>query len=138
MRDSRLHDIAAFDAVEEQVVVESVLHQGDEMITVLRRLLVELYDKRALRRLKLYVRRIGRARARRHIDLWETNQIEQIVSDGMKQGIFSSNNAHLSALLIFYALKGVEQAYFRDRNARLIDGNRQEIVRVIFDGLKLK
>lgn len=76
--------------------------------------------------------------ARRHIDLWETDQIEQIVSDGIRQGIFSSQNAHLSALLIFYALKGVEQAYFRDRNARLIDANRQEIIRVIFDGLKLK
>ena len=73
--------------------------------------------------------------ARQRVDLWETDRLTEIIQQGINDGIFNCKDARLTATILFYSLKGMEQSYFRDRVSKMVDSNREEIVRVLFTGL---
>lgn len=73
--------------------------------------------------------------ARRRVDLWETERIQEILEQGISDGIFECRDAKLTATLLFYSIKGLEQTYFRERISKQIDRNRDEFIRVLFTGL---
>ena len=73
--------------------------------------------------------------ARQRVDLWETDRLTEIIQQGINDGIFNCKDARLTATILFYSLKGMEQSYFRDRVSKMVDSNREEIVRVLVTGL---
>lgn len=73
--------------------------------------------------------------ARRRIDVWETQRLTEIIQQGIDDGIFNCKNPEVSAIVLFYSLKGMEQAYFRDRISDKIDLYRNDIIRIMFNGI---
>lgn len=76
--------------------------------------------------------------ARRRVDLIEVQMLKRILDKGVAEGLFDCKDTDLSALLVLYALKGLETPFMRDRISKRIDSNREEIVRFILDGIKKK
>lgn len=76
--------------------------------------------------------------ARRRVDLMEVHMIKDILDKGVAQNLFDCKDTDLGALLVLYALKGLETPFMRERVSKRIDDNREELVRFIFDGIKKK
>lgn len=74
--------------------------------------------------------------ARRRIDVWETQRLTEIIQQGIDDGIFNCKNPKVSAIVLFYSLKGMEQAYFRNRISEKIDLYRNDIIRIMFNGIQ--
>lgn len=73
--------------------------------------------------------------SRRREDFWEMQQLEQIFKEGMEQDIFTVKDPHLAAVLVFSAVKGLEQYYSRPRYRSMINKNRRNIINTLLNGL---
>lgn len=72
--------------------------------------------------------------ARRRADVWETQQLKGILDKGVDEGVFECDNTDIASIIMFYAMKGVEQPYLRKGVSHKIDHNREEIIRFLFNG----
>lgn len=73
--------------------------------------------------------------ARIKVDLEEIKMIKSILDSGVKQDIFNLQDTQLTATLFLYALKGLEQAFIRDRITTRIEAKKENIVRVLLHGI---
>lgn len=75
-------------------------------------------------------------RARRKIDLTEISMISKMLEEGIEQKCFKKMDIHLSAIIIFHAIKGLEVPYIRQNLTIEFEKHKYEIVEFIFRGIK--
>jgi len=77
-------------------------------------------------------------RKRRKIDFKEIALIRSILSEGIEKNIFKHMDLDLSAIIIFYAIKGLEVPYIRQNISSDFEKNKNSIVEFVFMGIKKK
>ncbi|HLP04834.1 MAG TPA: TetR/AcrR family transcriptional regulator [Paludibacter sp.] len=77
-------------------------------------------------------------RKRRKIDVKEIAMIRAIITEGIEKNIFKRMDADLSAIIIFYAIKGLEVPYIRQNISSEFENNKGSIVEFVFMGIKKK
>lgn len=75
-------------------------------------------------------------RKRRKIDAKEIELIQTILSEGIEKNIFKRMDISLSAMIIFYAIKGLEVPYIRKNISYEFEKNKNSIVEFVFKGIK--
>lgn len=75
-------------------------------------------------------------RTRRKIDVKEILLIRNILAEGVEKKIFKRMDLDLSALIIFYAIKGLEVPYIRQNISDDFEKNKNSIVEFVFQGIK--
>lgn len=75
-------------------------------------------------------------RKRRKIDIKEIALIRTIITEGVQKNIFKRLNIDLSAIIIFYAIKGLEVPYIRQNISNQFEKNKNSIVEFVFNGIK--
>lgn len=71
---------------------------------------------------------------RRRLDVWEVNQLKMILDEGVECEEFEPMDTQLTAQLVLYSLKGIEQPYFRDRISEHIENRQIDIIRFLYRG----
>ena len=74
-------------------------------------------------------------RIRRKIDKQEIEMIKKILSEGVHSGTFKPINIELSAVITFYAIKGIEAPYIRLSLSDVFEKNKNSIVDSILRGV---
>ncbi|MDR0536826.1 MAG: TetR/AcrR family transcriptional regulator [Tannerellaceae bacterium] len=80
-------------------------------------------------------------KVRKDFDLREIDLIKRILDDGVKEGLFKMPDVNITALVLHYALKGLEVPYIRGVMGDTIIQRirrRDNVVNLIFNGIKLK
>ena len=75
-------------------------------------------------------------RTRRKVDVKEIALIKEILVEGIESKIFKRMDPNLSAMIIFYAIKGLEVPYIRQNISEEFDRNKNTIVDFVFQGIK--
>lgn len=75
-------------------------------------------------------------RTRRKIDMKEIDLIRKILEEGVEKRIFKRVNIELTAMIIFYALKGLEVPYIRQGISTEFEKNKNSIVEFVFSGIR--
>lgn len=76
-------------------------------------------------------------KARRPIDVKEIRMIKQILDCGVDEGVFAvkADRTQWTAMMILYALKGLEAPYLKESIGKYIRNHRADIVDTVFHGL---
>lgn len=77
-------------------------------------------------------------RQRRKIDVKELAMIRAIISEGIEKNIFKRMDLDLSAIIIFYSIKGLEVPYIRQNISVEFENNKNSIVEFVFMGIRRK
>jgi len=77
-------------------------------------------------------------RTRRKVDVKEIALIRSILSEGVEKSVFKRMDIDLSAIIIFYAIKGLEVPYIRQNISTEFERNKNSIVEFIFMGINKK
>lgn len=75
-------------------------------------------------------------RARRPIDVKEIELIKKILLEGVEKRIFKRMDIELSAVIILYAIKGLEVPYIRQNINNSFEENKNSIVEFVLTGIK--
>lgn len=75
-------------------------------------------------------------RTRRKVDMKEIELIRKILEEGVKERKFKRVNIELTAMIIFYALKGLEVPYIRQGISTEFEKNKDSIVEFVFTGIR--
>jgi VIT1/CCC1 family predicted Fe2+/Mn2+ transporter len=74
-------------------------------------------------------------RSRRKIDIKEIEMIRNILKEGVENKVFKRLDIELSAIIIFYAIKGLEVPYIRQSISEEFERNKDSIVDFILKGI---
>ncbi len=74
-------------------------------------------------------------KARRPIDIKEIRMIRTILEEGAKVNVFNIQNPQWAAMMILYALKGMEAPYLNQSIGKYINDKRALIVNTLFNGI---
>jgi len=74
-------------------------------------------------------------RARRPIDYKEIRLIKEILNQGKIEGIFDLHDTNWAAMLILYAMKGIEPPFLKQSIGTYLDDHRDHIIDMILKGL---
>ena len=75
-------------------------------------------------------------RTRRKIDVKEIELISRILKEGVIKRVFKRVNIEMTAIIIFYALKGLEVPYIRQGISAEFEKNKNTIVEFVFTGIR--
>lgn len=75
-------------------------------------------------------------RTRRKIDMKEIELIRHILEEGISKRVFKRVNIELTAMIIFYSLKGLEVPYIRQGISVEFEKNKNSIVEFVFSGIR--
>lgn len=75
-------------------------------------------------------------RVRRPIDKEEIELIREILIEGVEQRVFKRMDVNLSAIIILYAIKGLEVPYIRQNINSEFEKNKDSIVDFVLTGIK--
>ena len=78
---------------------------------------------------------------RKSFDLKEITCIQDILEDGVRQGVFEISNTHTMAVVLHHALKGLEVPYIRGTMPGFTSYNKSgtsSIINLLFNGIKKK
>ncbi|MCQ2344773.1 MAG: TetR/AcrR family transcriptional regulator [Paludibacteraceae bacterium] len=75
-------------------------------------------------------------RARRPIDVQEIRMLKNIIDKGRTQGIFALKESQWTAMLILYAIKGVELPFLQHNIGSWLEKNSQYVIDLVLKGLK--
>lgn len=75
-------------------------------------------------------------RARRKVDVKEIALIKNILIEGVAKRVFKNMDTDLSAMIIFYAIKGLEVPYIRQNISDEFEKNKKSIVEFVLQGIK--
>lgn len=75
-------------------------------------------------------------RTRRKIDMKEIELIRNIIAEGVEKNVFKKMDLNLSAIIIFYAIKGLEVPYIRQNISADFEKNKNSIVEFVFMGIR--
>ena len=74
-------------------------------------------------------------RARRFVDYKEIRLIKDILNSGKMEGIFDVHDTNWTAMLILYAMKGIEPPYLKQSIGAYLSDHRGNIINMILNGL---
>jgi len=74
-------------------------------------------------------------RTRRKIDFKEIAIIRNILNEGIEKKVFKRMDLNLSAMVIFYAIKGLEVPYIRQNISAEFEKNKNSIVEFVLQGI---
>lgn len=74
-------------------------------------------------------------RARRPVDYKEIRLIKDILNRGKIEGVFDIHDTNWTAMLILYAMKGIEPPYLKQSIGAYLDDNKDNIINMILKGL---
>jgi len=74
-------------------------------------------------------------RARRPIDYKEIRLIKEILNRGRIEGVFDIHDPNWTAMLILYAMKGIEPPYLKQSIGNYLDIHKDNIINMILRGL---
>ena len=80
-------------------------------------------------------------KVRKEFDIREIEIIKEILESGVKDGVFQMPDAEITALVLHYALKGLEVPYIRGLMGDNINQRmrrRDNVMNLIFNGIKIK
>jgi AcrR family transcriptional regulator len=77
-------------------------------------------------------------KARRKIDIEEISLIKRILQEGIDKGAFYVENLEITAMMIQFALRGVEIPYIKDNIRNKLRNNKQDIIQFLLRALKNK
>lgn len=77
-------------------------------------------------------------RARKKIDHAEIQLIKNILTEGVEKRVFKRMDIHLSSIVIFHAVKGLEVPYIRQSLTAEFASKKHEIIDFIFSGIVKK
>ena len=75
-------------------------------------------------------------RTRRKVDVKEIALIKNILIEGVEKRVFKNMDTDLSAMIIFYAIKGLEVPYIRQNISDEFEKNKKSIVEFVLQGIK--
>jgi len=75
-------------------------------------------------------------RTRRKVDLQEIELIRKILEEGVSKRVFKPLNNEMTAIIIFYAIKGLEVPYIRQGISAQFEQNKNTVVEFIFTGIR--
>ncbi len=75
-------------------------------------------------------------KVRRRLDVQDIRIIKKILAEGVEQQIFDIRDLDMAAMLIHYALRGLEVPYTKDVTRRKINANRMEVVHFLVKGFR--
>jgi len=75
-------------------------------------------------------------RTRRKVDVKEIALIKNILIEGVAKRVFKNMDTDLSAMIIFYAIKGLEVPYIRQNISNEFEKNKKSIVEFVLQGIK--
>ena len=75
-------------------------------------------------------------KARRKIDVQELHLIKKILQEGIDANIFNIQNKDITAMMIQFALRGVEIPYIKDSIRNKLKNNRENIINFLLRALK--
>jgi AcrR family transcriptional regulator len=75
-------------------------------------------------------------RTRRKVDVKEIALIKKILIEGVAKRVFKNMDTDLSAMIIFYAIKGLEVPYIRQNISDEFEKNKKSIVEFVLQGIK--
>lgn len=75
-------------------------------------------------------------RVRRKVDMEEVKLIRDILEEGVNKRVFKRVNIDLTAVIIFYSLKGLEVPYIRQGISTEFEDNKNTIVEFVFSGIR--
>jgi len=75
-------------------------------------------------------------RTRRKVDVKEIALIKNILIEGVEKRVFKNMDTDLSAMIIFYAIKGLEVPYIRQNISNEFEKNKKSIVEFVLQGIK--
>lgn len=75
-------------------------------------------------------------RTRRKVDVKEIELIAEILREGVEKRIFKRMDLNLSAMIIFYSVKGLEVPYIRRSISSEFEKNKNSIVEFVFSGIR--
>lgn len=75
-------------------------------------------------------------RTRRKVDVKEIALIKNILIEGVAKRVFKNMDTDLSAMIIFYAIKGLEVPYIRQNISDEFEKNKKSIVEFVLQGIK--
>jgi len=75
-------------------------------------------------------------RTRRKIDAKEIELIGLILREGVSKRVFKPINIEMTAIIIFYAIKGLEVPYIRQGISAEFEKNKNTIVEFVFTGIR--
>lgn len=73
--------------------------------------------------------------ARRFVDYKEIRLIKDILNSGKIEGIFDIHDTNWTAMLILYAMKGIEPPYLKQSIGAYLDDHKDNIINMILRGL---
>lgn len=74
-------------------------------------------------------------RARRKTDQQEIDLMRTVLAEGLEKKVFKTIDPDLSAIIIFYAVKGLEVPYIRKTLTREFEQQKYEILEFIIQGI---
>lgn len=74
-------------------------------------------------------------RARRPVDYKEIRLLKDILNQGKIEGIFDIHDANWTAMLILYAMKGIEPPYLKQSIGTYLETHKDNIIDMILKGL---
>ena len=75
-------------------------------------------------------------RTRRKMDAEELKLIQNIIAEGIQKREFKRVDAETFSIIILYSLKGLEIPYIRQKFSPAFDVNKEQVVELIFRGIK--
>ena len=75
-------------------------------------------------------------KVRRRLDIQNIRIIKKILGEGVEQQIFDIRDLDMAAMLIHYALRGIEIPYTKDFTRRKLNANRMEVVHFLVKGFR--
>jgi hypothetical protein len=70
------------------------------------------------------------------VDVKEIALIKNILIEGVAKRVFKNMDTDLSAMIIFYAIKGLEVPYIRQNISDEFEKNKKSIVEFVLQGIK--
>lgn len=77
-------------------------------------------------------------KARRPIDIKEIRLLRQILEEGIALGKFRIQSPQWAAMMLLYALKGLETPYFNNNISSYIKDHRRQIMSTLLEGISTK
>jgi AcrR family transcriptional regulator len=81
------------------------------------------------------------AKVRKGYNQQEIALIKQILNSGIREGVFKISDPEMTALIVHYALKGIEVPYIRGLlgdTPESIEHQKRTVINLIFNGIKIE
>ena len=107
----------------------------ERLITAHFRSVREITERNHSVRQAFYTNHEEIERARRPVDYKEIRLIKEVLNRGKIEGIFDVHDTNYTAMLILYAMKGIEPPYLKQSIGAYLADHKDNLINLILNGL---